>query len=272
MQVNPGTARNSFILKTVIILETRWPRRCAFTGRRSRLLAIPSIDLEEGRAVKRIRGVRGTGIVLGDPLDYAYKLYSVGFKTFHIVDLDGAERGQPLEAHLEIAELLTRDLDVCVQYGGGVRSVEVAEEVCSAGAVPVIGSAWLVNASILDDVYSLCGHVIAAIDHYEGTIVFNAWSSKSRVTLDDALRILETRRLSGYLMTSVAPEGTLEGPDVASLRRARSLTGRPIEYSGGIASIADLETLEDAGADAAIIGMALASGLLDPREVASRYG
>ncbi len=246
--------------------------RCAFTERRDRLLAIPSIDLEGGLAVKRVKGVRGTGLVLGDPFSYAERLYNYGFRVFHVVDLDGAEKGRPIREHLEAAKQITEDLGVCIQYGGGLRRLSYIEEVCSTGATPVVGSAWLSDPGILDEAYRVCGKVIAAVDHFRGAIVYNAWRSSSMMNLVDAIQLLERRRVTAYLMTSVASEGTLAGPDIESLTAARSVTGRPIEYSGGISSLSDLASLAKAGADAAILGMALAKGLLDAREVASRYG
>ena len=219
-----------------------------------------------------MRGARGTGLTLGDPLAYAEKLYGYGFRVFHIVDLDGAERGAPVEAHLKIARIVAEELGACVQYGGGLRRLSDVEKACGAGATPVIGSAWLSDPEMLDRASEACGRVIAALDYSGGRILYNAWRSKARLGLDEALSALEERRVTGYLLTAVDVEGTLEGPDVEGLARARSLTPRPIEYSGGISSMQDLEAVERAGADAAILGMALASGLLDAREVAARYG
>jgi len=219
-----------------------------------------------------VRGARGTGIVIGDPVSYAERLYNAGFRVFHVVDLDGAERGRPERRHLEVARLLSEKLGVCVQYGGGLRRLEYVEEVCASGATPVIGSAWLSNPSILDEAYGVCGRVVAAVDHSRGFIVYNAWRSRSPLPLEEAIRMLEGRRVTGYLMTSVEAEGVLGGPDLEAVRRVRGLTGRAIEYSGGVSSMDDLAALEEAGADAAILGMALARGTLDAREVALRYG
>ncbi|HEU16970.1 MAG TPA: 1-(5-phosphoribosyl)-5-[(5-phosphoribosylamino)methylideneamino] imidazole-4-carboxamide isomerase [Nitrososphaeria archaeon] len=232
---------------------------------------MPSIDLEAGRAVKRIRGVRGTGLVLGDPVDLARRLADAGAKWIHVVDLDGAEMGRPL--NMGVLRSL-KDLGLMVQYGGGLRTAGDVEAAISAGADRVvIGSAWTLDPSFMDEAASGGRAVIAAIDERGGRIVHGGWRAESELTLEDALRILEDMPVAGYLYTQVDVEGTMGGPDVRRVRTLRGLTRRLLVCAGGIASMKDLEELCSAGADGAVLGMALYSGAIaleDALELARR--
>mgnify|MGYP001626410856 CR=1 FL=1 len=232
---------------------------------------MPSIDLEAGRAVKRIRGVRGTGLVLGDPVDLARRLADAGAKWIHVVDLDGAEMGRPLNVGVLRG---LKDLGLMVQYGGGLRTVGDVEAAISAGADRVvIGSAWTLDPSFMDEAASGGRAVMAAIDERRGRIVHGGWRAESELTPEDALRILENMPVAGYLYTQVDVEGTMGGPDVGRVRALRGLTRKLLVYAGGIASMRDLEELCSAGADGAVLGMALYSGAMaleDALELARR--
>ncbi len=230
---------------------------------------MPSIDLEAGRAVKRVRGVRGTGLVLGDPVDLARRLAEAGARWVHVVDLDGAEAGRPVNMGV-LRDL--KDLGLRVQYGGGLRTLDDVEAALSAGAERVvIGSAWTLDPSFLEAAASR-GPVMAAIDERGGRVVRGGWRSESDVTPEEAVRILDGMPVVGYLYTQVDVEGTMGGPDLRRFNAIRSLTRKIVVYAGGIAKVKDVEELCRAGADGAVLGMAIYSGALDLREAIEAAG
>ncbi|MGC8556057.1 MAG: HisA/HisF-related TIM barrel protein [Conexivisphaera sp.] len=220
---------------------------------------LPSLDIEGGRVVKRVKGLRGTGLVIGDPVEVAGGLVRSGARWVHVVDLDGAELGRPL--NLGVVRAL-KDLGLRVQYGGGLRSLGDVEAASSAGADRIVlGSAWASDPAFLEEASrEVDVPLLAAVDEREGRVVHSGWRASSDMTVEDAIRVLEGLPVAGYLYTQVDVEGTMRGPDLSRVAALRSRTRRFLACAGGISSIADLVGLCRAGADAAVIGMALYSG------------
>lgn len=237
------------------------------------MIVAPSIDLEGGEAVKRVRGARGTGLRLGDPYRLAEEIAGYGFRWVHVVDLDAVERGRPTGFAVDFVKRLARDYGLRVQYGGGVRSLEAGEELCSAGAERlVVGSAWLRRPRFLDELADATGcEVLAAVEEdRDGLLLAAGWARREGVLLRDAVRIVEKTRAAGYLYTQTWVEGTMAGPDLERVRRLRASTSRLLAYAGGVSSVGDLEALEGAGVDVAVVGMALYAGRIGWEE-AARY-
>lgn len=223
--------------------------------------------------MKRVRGSRGTGLVLGDPYRLAGEMARHGFRWVHVVDLDAAERGRPSAATVRLVRRLSSEYGFSVQYGGGVRSVGAGEELCSAGAERlVVGSAWLRNPFFIDDLRDRAGcRVLAAVEEDRGGLLLSwGWARREKLILRDAVHLLERTRVDGYLYTQAWVEGTMEGPDLERVGWLRAMTRRTLVYAGGVSGIEDLEALSGAGVDMAVVGMALYSGRLGWEE-AARY-
>ncbi len=237
------------------------------------MIVAPSIDLEGGVAVKRIRGSRGTGLVLGDPYRLADRIVRYGFRWVHVVDLDAAEKGRPSPATARLVRRLASDYGFRVQYGGGVRSLEAGEEMCSAGVERlVVGSAWLSGPFLIDALKERSGcDVLAAVDEdRDGLLLSSGWSRREKLTLRDAVHVLEATGVDGYLYTQAWVEGTMSGPDMERVGWLRGMTRRVLVYAGGVSGTADLEALDRVGVDMVVVGMALYSGRMSWEEVA-RY-
>lgn len=226
---------------------------------------IPSIDLEGGRAVKRVKGEKGTGLILGDPIEIAYRLTEDGARWLHIVDLDGVELGHP--ANLRIASKMKRELGARIQYGGGIRSIEHTLE--AAGSVDriVVGSAWITDPGFLDRLSDVLrgDRVLAAVEERGGRIVYSGWTKEASISVEEAIRMLEVKRIGGYLYTQVDVEGTLAGPRMKDVEALRRMTSKLLIYAGGISSLEHLRALCRAGVDAAILGMAIYTGSMSLR-------
>lgn len=234
---------------------------------------MPSIDVSGCEAVKRVRGLPGTGLRLGDPLRLALHWHSLGAEAIHIVDLDGAERGRPSRCVLELVSRVKRETGARVQLGGGLRSIEALREAYAAGADRlVVASAWLRDPGFLEEAVEALdsGVLVAAVEeHWDATPASQGWRLREPLTLREAVeRAASTPGLWGILYTQVFHEGEGRGVDLhRAARLARLARERGVErlaYSGGVAGPRDLELLAPLGYDEAVAGMALYTGALNP--------
>ncbi|BFI73982.1 1-(5-phosphoribosyl)-5-((5-phosphoribosylamino)methylideneamino)imidazole-4-carboxamide isomerase [Sulfurisphaera ohwakuensis] len=222
------------------------------------LKVVPSIDISEGKAVKRIRGVKGSGLILGNPVKIAYKIYEEGYDYLHVVDLDSAEENGNNEEYVK---------DICkigfkwVQVGGGIRNVEKAERLldydCSA---IVISTLPIKDPKSFMDIQKIIGKdkILLSVDYdSSGYVLIRGWKEKSIKVLD----FLLSYDSLGYIFTYVENEGTKRGIDNNVKNYVIRIKGLK-EYAGGIGSIEDLYKLNEYGINYAIIGMSFYSGSL----------
>ncbi|HIP85705.1 MAG TPA: hypothetical protein EYH17_03560 [Pyrodictium sp.] len=232
------------------------------------MIMVPSIDVERGIAVKRVGGVKGTGFKLGDPLKIGIKLWEMGARIIHIIDLDGAERGEPV--NLWLVKQLKSEVgdDLVIQFGGGIRTVESALKVYWNGAdILVVGTAWTENPSILEEISDIGIYALAAVDVKAERVAVRGWKEVTKLDLDEAFRLLEPFKIYGYLVTCIDVEGRSTGACLPLAAQARSLTRKIIEYAGGVKDEADLKTLASIGVDATIVGMSFYLGELGNKPI-----
>lgn len=220
------------------------------------MLVIPSIDLEGGRAVKRIRGRRGEYVFVGDPVELARKFSRA--PLVHIVDLDGAERGVPV--NLSLAAAVADVLEGACQLGGGLRSEEHVKRTLDICEYAVVGTLPFNDPGLFKDLAkSFPGRLVASLDVSEGWVMGHGWRTKL-LRLEDALELLTAAgRLAAVVYTSVDVEGTGAGPLMADVRALRRVAER-VYYAGGVSSCDHLELLKRAGFDGVIVGYALYKG------------
>jgi phosphoribosylformimino-5-aminoimidazole carboxamide ribotide isomerase len=222
---------------------------------------MPGIDISNGIAVKRVRGVRGSGITIGNPLDVAYKLYKAGYDSIHIVDLDAAEGVGNNES--VVRELCKIGFQF-VQVGGGIRSVDKAIRILSYGAsAVVISSIFFIDRVTFDSIVRAVGEdkVIVALDYDSSyAVMIKGWREKA-ASLSEALKELSMYNLKGTLFTYVGGEGMESGVDEGIAKYVRTVRGLK-GYAGGISTVNDLIKLKSMGFDYAIVGMALYRGRL----------
>jgi phosphoribosylformimino-5-aminoimidazole carboxamide ribotide isomerase len=235
------------------------------------VIAIPAIDLRDGACVQLVGGSYADERVrLENPLAVARQWLDLGFHHLHVVDLDAAT-GAGNNRRL-IGSILD-EADVDVRVGGGVRDRDRVDELLAAGARYVIVGTravedpdWLAE---LAETYP--DGLIVAADVRERHLVTHGWrTAQSREVLDFIAEV-EHLPLAGVLVTAVHREGRMAGPDLALMQDLADATHLPITASGGIASLDDLRALEHRGVAAAVIGMALYTGALDPRTVVQEF-
>lgn len=232
---------------------------------------IPAIDLRDGACVQLVGGSYDDERVrIEDPLAAAKKWQNAGFTRLHVVDLDAAtERGTNRDKVRDIIASTT----MTVQTGGGLREFDAIEDVlCFGAAAAVLGTRALENRPWLTQAASrFPGELIVAVDVRERKVVTRGWTRELPLDAVEAVRELNDLPLAGILVTAVHREGQMKGADLALVRDIVAASRHPLQASGGIGSMEDLDELKNAGATAAIVGMALYTGALKPETVSEEY-
>jgi phosphoribosylformimino-5-aminoimidazole carboxamide ribotide isomerase len=224
------------------------------------VLVIPAIDILGGRCVRLVRGDYANPTVYSDdPADVATSFAEAGAQRIHVVDLDGA-RGLG-DNHAAI-EAIIRRKNVKVQVAGGIRSEVQLDKLIELGAHAVVmGTAAVREPRLLERCARKHeGRVLAALDVREDKPAVSGWTEHEPLKMGSLLARWDILPLAGVIFTSIAKDGTLEGPDLKTLKRVRAMTGLPIQYSGGVSSIDDIRAVAAGGAVAVIVGKALYEG------------
>jgi phosphoribosyl isomerase A len=222
---------------------------------------LPAVDVANGQAVRLVQGAAGTETSYGDPLAAALAWQQAGAEWIHLVDLDAAfGRGQHRAL---MAEVIAR-LDIRVELSGGIRDEETLTAALATGCARVnLGTAALESPAWVRSAIATHGDRIAVGLDVRGTrLAARGWTSDGG-ELFEVLARLDRDGCARYVVTDVAKDGMLEGPNVELLRQVCQATDRPIVASGGIASVDDLRTLSamsSLGVEGAIVGKALYAG------------
>ncbi len=240
------------------------------------MLLIPAIDLKDGHCVRLRQGDMGDATVFSeDPVAMAMQWAKLGAKRLHLVDLNGARSGKPVN---EVAiRKIVRALgpEVAVQLGGGLRDLDTIERYIDDGvSFVVIGTAAVKNPGFLQDACSAFGgHVIVALDARDGKVATDGWSKLTGHDVIDLATKFEDYGVDAILYTDIGRDGMLSGVNVeATVALARSVR-IPVIASGGVAGIGDVERLcavEGEGIEGVILGRALYEGKLDFKDALAR--
>ncbi|NJL98533.1 MAG: 1-(5-phosphoribosyl)-5-[(5-phosphoribosylamino)methylideneamino]imidazole-4-carboxamide isomerase [Synechococcaceae cyanobacterium SM2_3_2] len=237
---------------------------------------IPAIDLLGGQCVRLYQGDYAQAETVGaDPLTQAQQWADQGATRLHVVDLDGAKSGDPVN-HAVIGQI-AQQLSIPVQVGGGIRSVAGAESLLSAGVSQVIVGTLAVEEPEL--LAQLCqqfpGQIIVGIDARDGWVATRGWIETSRIRATDLVEQVAQLGAVSIIYTDIQRDGTLQGPNLAQLRAVAQVSGIPVIASGGIGSLTDLLsllTLEPLGVTGVIVGKALYAGAFDLKSAHQAVG
>jgi phosphoribosylformimino-5-aminoimidazole carboxamide ribotide isomerase len=226
------------------------------------MILYPAIDILDGNAVRLVKGdFEAKKVYDEDPLDAARGWVEAGAEYLHLVDLDGAKSGAPV--NLEQLRRIAGELGVPVQYGGGLRSAQAVSDALAAGAARVIlGTAAFTQEGLLERALGEHGPecVLVSVDVRGGHVTTAGWTETTEITTEVVIASLSERGARELVFTNVDRDGMLEGPDLEEVRRvARAVKGNLI-YSGGIGQLSDLKALaglEEASLEGVIVGKAL---------------
>jgi phosphoribosylformimino-5-aminoimidazole carboxamide ribotide isomerase len=206
----------------------------------------PAIDILGENAVRLVKGdFEAKKVYDEDPLSAARGWTQAGARALHVVDLDGAKRGEPV--NLEHLRRIAGELGVPVQYGGGLRSAEAIAAALGAGAERVIlGTAAFTDERLVREALAAHGpeRVLASIDVRSGRVATHGWRQSTDMRASDAFATLRERGLRNFIFTDIDRDGMLDGASLGEVLAAASaaMEGSMI-YSGGIGSLADLQAL-----------------------------
>jgi phosphoribosylformimino-5-aminoimidazole carboxamide ribotide isomerase len=221
---------------------------------------IPAIDIMGGSVVRLVKGDAANKMVYGnDPAEMAKRWEAAGADMLHVVDLDAAfGTGSNAEA---IAKLVS-SVKVPVQVAGGIRTAEAAKDALEKAARVVIGTmAYSDPEAVRKLAKKHKERIVISIDQSGGTVMVKGWKESAGVRVEDAMSQFLAMGIEDFLLTSIERDGTLEGPDVATLARAVAFNDRArIIASGGIASVEDVVRVKSVGCAAAILGKAMYDG------------
>lgn len=231
------------------------------------MLIIPAIDLHRGKCVRLRRGERDQETIYShDPAAVARKWQEAGARRLHVVDLDGAFEGKPVNASTIAA--ITSAVDIPVQLGGGIRDRVTAEKVFGLGVSRIIlGTAAVEQPELLKELVSFYGsRVVVGIDARDGVAAIRGWVAGSTRRAVDLAQEMEQNGVSEIIYTDISRDGMLEGPNMEAMHEMARSLNIPVIASGGVSSLEDLlrlQTLEEFGISGVIVGQALYSGCLE---------
>jgi len=222
----------------------------------------PALDLLAGRVVRLVQGDFQRVTEYGtDPVEVARRWARAGARWIHVVDLEGARRGAPVQLSVVSA---VAGAGLRVQFGGGLRTEQALQEALEAGADRVVvgtravlDPAWLARACA-----RWPDRVVVALDVREGCVVVRGWVEATPLSVGEAARRAVENGARRLLVTDVAADGTLAGPNLSLYR---SLVGLPVPVlaSGGVRHAGDVRALRDVGVEGVVVGRALYEGSLD---------
>jgi phosphoribosylformimino-5-aminoimidazole carboxamide ribotide isomerase len=230
------------------------------------MILYPAIDLKDGQAVRLLRGDMEKSTVFNDdPAAQAMEFVEAGCDWLHLVDLNGAFAGEPVNA--AAVEAILERCKVPAQLGGGIRDMATIERWLDKGLQRVIlGTVAVENPDLVREAArAFPGHVAVGIDARSGRVATKGWAEETDVMVTDLARSFEDAGVAAIIYTDINRDGAMQGPNVeatADLARAVSI---PVIASGGVSSLDDLIALRDCGADlnGAISGRALYDGAID---------
>jgi phosphoribosylformimino-5-aminoimidazole carboxamide ribotide isomerase len=240
----------------------------------SAVALFPAIDLRDGHCVRLLRGDYGQETVYGDdPVSQALAFQAAGAPWVHVVDLDAARSGDPVNRPFVAA--IAAALDIPVQAGGGIRSIDAAAELFAAGVRRVVlGTAAVERPGLVGEVASL-GAVAVGLDVRGRELAVHGWTESSGLLLGPALRQFEGLGAEALVVTQIEQDGTLEGPDIGMYREALEATRLDVVASGGVGTPGHLDDLAALDVDGrrlagVIVGRALYEGNVDVADAIGR--
>ncbi len=233
------------------------------------MILYPAIDLKDGQAVRLLRGEMDQATVFNDdPAAQAMAFVDAGCEWLHLVDLNGAFAGEPVNA--APVEAILERTKVPAQLGGGIRDMATIERWLSNGLARVIlGTVAVEDPDLLRQAAkAFPGQVAVGIDARNGRVATKGWVEETDVMVTDLARSFEDAGVAAIIYTDITRDGAMKGPNVEATAALAKAVSIPVIASGGVSSLDDLKALRDCGAplDGAISGRALYDGALDLSE------
>jgi phosphoribosylformimino-5-aminoimidazole carboxamide ribotide isomerase len=229
------------------------------------MILYPAIDLKDGQCVRLLRGAMEAATVFGDdPAAQALTFQTAGCDWLHLVDLNGAFAGKPVNA--AAVEAILAAVTVPAQLGGGIRDMATIEMWLRKGLARVIlGTVVVENPALVREAArAFPGQIAVGIDARKGCVATKGWATETEIDATDLARSFEDAGVAAIIYTDIDRDGAMQGPNIAATEALARAVTIPVIASGGVSSMADLIALRDTGIIAgAISGRALYDGAID---------
>lgn len=244
-----------------------------------KMLVFPAIDLKEGKAVRLLQGrMEDSTVYAENPLEVAQRFLAEGTEYLHMVDLDGAFAGKPVNDG--VIRKVVENVALKVQVGGGIRTLERIEELLNLGVARVIlGTVAVRDPQLVADAVRRFGgdKIIVGIDAKKGQVAVQGWAETTEMTATDLALKMKNVGVQRIIFTDIARDGMLQGPNIESTVLLAQDTQLQIIASGGVSSLEDLQKLQAQAAsgvsiEGAIVGKALYSGAFTLAEALKTVG
>jgi phosphoribosylformimino-5-aminoimidazole carboxamide ribotide isomerase len=225
------------------------------------MILLPSIDIYEGAAVRLTKGDFDQKTVYdADPVDAASRWVAGGARRLHVVDLDGARKGEP--ANLEHVARIAQAVEIPIQVGGGLRTIEAVDAAFAAGASRVVlGTAAFSDLDFLDEAVARYGdRVYVSVDARDGRLATSGWAEQTEIPIESVVERMRARGVRRFVYSSIDRDGTMTGPDFEGVKRIADAIRGSFVYSGGVSTLEDLRglvALRQVNLSGVIVGKAL---------------
>ncbi len=239
------------------------------------MLVIPAIDLKDGKCVRLRQGrMEDSTIFSDDPVDVAGRWFDAGARRLHLVDLNGAFEGEPVNGEI-VRQIALRFPNFPIQIGGGIRSLATIEAYLNAGVKYVIIGTKAVKEPefVAEACAAFPEHIIVGLDAKDGKVATDGWAEVSDLEATDLAKQFDEQGVSAIVYTDIARDGMMQGVNVEATVRLAQASSIPVIASGGITNMDDIRGLSEQahhGICGAITGRAIYEGTLDVEE-AQRY-
>lgn len=243
------------------------------------MIVFPAIDIRDGNCVRLVKGDFSQETVFSShPEDMAIRWQDQGAEFLHLVDLDGAREGRPV--NLDTVKRILSAIHIPAELGGGIRTMNDIEKVLSAGVRRVIlGSVAVRNPALVKEACAVYGdRIVVGIDAKNGVVAVDGWGTSGDIDVLSLAERMKEAGVSHIIYTDISRDGTLSGVNVAATAELAEKSGLKVVASGGVHSLADIKALkahEADGIEGVIVGKSIYTGTLDLRqaiEIASEEG
>tara|TARA_Y100001934_G_scaffold129113_1_gene156741 strand:+ start:10658 stop:11374 length:717 start_codon:yes stop_codon:yes gene_type:complete len=223
---------------------------------------IPAIDILDGKCVRLFQGDYDKETVFSDyPIDIAKRWESYGAQRLHLIDLDGAKNGKPMNQSTIVE--ISQSVDIPIQVGGGIRDFRTVEKYIQDGIDRVIvGTAAVRDPDLISKTIEIFGEesVMVSIDAKDGVVAVDGWIKSSKISVFDLMDDIVDTGLKRFMYTDISRDGTLSEPNYGSIEDILEYSPMKMLAAGGISSIDDLNKLKIIGVEGAIVGRAIYTG------------
>lgn len=233
------------------------------------MILIPAIDIKDGKCVRLKRGLIDDSTEFGEPIDMARIWSEKNAKRLHLVDLNGAFAGNPINRDTVLK--ITREFpNVLVQIGGGIRTMKIADDYLNAGVnYLIIGSMAVTNPEFISELCrEFVGKIIVGLDANDGQVAIDGWATKTDINVTEMAKKFEQDGVNSIIYTDIARDGMMQGVNVEATVKLAKNTSIPIIASGGITNMNDINNLlsNKNYIFGAVTGRAIYEGTLDFQE------